>query len=265
MPWLKSFFSKQDDFTKAFALSALFHLLVISFFIVKLLVFSKPLIDLSQAISVNLSDLKIADKLPEKYVPPVAEEPQAKIEPAEEPDVAPEKEKPATKKPEKLPVKPVPEKEEVNLSKVKNKQKEALDKIKKMSALAKIEQELKDESQKNAKPNVKKAPRMVAAGSALTGLDKIAAAQYLQLLDARIKETWTLPQWLMSKNLKAQVLVKFNTLGQIIATKLLVSSGNSTYDNYCLQAINNAAPFPKAPDKFSEKFSVDGLVVGFPE
>ena len=265
MPWLKSFFSKQDDFSKALALSAIFHLFVIVFFIIKFLVFSKPLIDLSQAISVNISDLSTNNKLPEKYEAPA---PIAKEEPAPEKEVKPAPPVAPPKKAEKLPVKvtPPPEKETINLSKVKSKQKQALDKIKQMSALDKIQQEVTEDTKRD-KAAAKKAARsrMVSAGSPLTGLDKIEAAQYLQLLDARIKESWTLPQWLISKNLKAQVLVKFNTLGQIMTTKLLLSSGNSTYDNYCLQAITNAAPFPKAPDKFSEKFSVDGLIVGFPE
>ncbi|MGZ3692183.1 MAG: TonB C-terminal domain-containing protein, partial [Pseudobdellovibrio sp.] len=179
----------------------------------------------------------------------------------------PVKETKAPPKKEKAPAKPTPvEKESVNLTKVKSKEKQALDKIKKMSALDKIKNEVTEEDKKS-KAAAKKAAlnRPITAGTPLTGLDKIEAVQYLQLLDARIKENWTLPQWLMSKNLKAQVLVKFNTVGQIIATKLLLSSGNSTYDGYCLQAVNNSAPFPKAPDKFSEKFSVDGLIVGFPD
>ena len=106
---------------------------------------------------------------------------------------------------------------------------------------------------------------MIAAGSQVSGLDKIEAASYIQQLDAGIKDAWTLPQWLVSKKLRAQVLVKFNVSGQIISTQITSSSGNSTYDNYCIQAVNKAAPFPKVPAKFAEKFSIDGIVVGFPE
>jgi colicin import membrane protein len=182
-------------------------------------------------------------------------------------EAAPPKEasKPKPEKPEPLPkkTKPPEVKEEINLNKSKNKQKEAFEKIKKLSALEKIKQEVASESKK---PNAGRAkPRVVEAGSQLTGLDRIEASEYLKSLDSSIKQYWQLPQWLINKNLRAQVLVKFSTAGQIISTKMLTSSGNSTYDNYCLQAITKAAPFPKVPEKFSEKFSIDGLVVGFPE
>ena len=261
MLWLKSFFSKQDDFKKAFALSAVLHFLIVAFFMVKLLLFSKPLIDLSKAISVNIGSIQSNNKLPEKREDP-APAPVEK-EPAKELPAKPI----AAAKPEPNPKKVKEIKEEINLNKTKTTQKQALDKIKKMSALDKIKQEVADESVKNPKAKAKKTAKsnIVPAGSQMAGLDKIEASDYLQKLDASIKQSWTLPQWLVSKNFRAQVLVKFNTLGQIISTKILASSGNSTYDNYCIQAITKSAPFPKVPEKFSEKFSVDGLIVGFPE
>ena len=173
-----------------------------------------------------------------------------------------EKPKPESevKKPEK--VKP---KEETNLAKVKSKQKLALEKIKKLSALEKIREQVTKEAASKATGKAKAKSRTIAAGTALTGLDKIDASQYLLLLDYNIKQVWTLPQWLMNKNLQAQVLVKFTTSGQILSTQVVKSSGNATYDSYCMQAVTKASPFPKVPEKFSEKFSIDGLVIGFPE
>jgi colicin import membrane protein len=252
----------KDDFKTALVVSVLLHLIIASVFLIKVIFFSKPLIDLSQAISVSVADFSDAQKLPEKRTAPApAEEKPAEPvkEEAEEPPAKIEK-----SKPEPLPKKNKPPevKEEINLSKSKSKQKQALERIKKLSALDKIKQDVSSET---AKAGAKKKPYVVAAGSQLSGLDKIEAAEYLQSLDASIKQFWQLPQWLANKNLRAQVLVKFNTAGQLLSTKVLTSSGNSTYDNYCLQAITKAAPFPKVPSKFSEKFSVDGLVVGFPE
>ena len=154
---------------------------------------------------------------------------------------------------------------DISLNKSKIRQKEALNKLKKLSALEQIKQDLKKESAaKPAKLAISK-PRVIAAGTALTGLDKIDANAYLSQVDKSIKGAWSLPQWLLNKPLKAQVLVKFNTDGNIISTKIISSSGNSSYDDYCLQAVVKAAPFPKVPDKLSEKFSLDGVVVGFPE
>lgn len=262
----------KDNFKTALVVSVLLHLTIALIFMIKAVFFSKPLIDLSQAISVNVADFSDVHKLPDKR-PNVVEEPSSKEEP--QPEVKPEPEvetsvKPEPPKPEPVKKEPLPKKEkpankdEINLAKSKSKQKKALDKIKKLAALDKIKQAVTSEAAKSgAKKSTK--PYVVAPGTQLSGLDKIEAAEYLQSLDASIKQSWQLPQWLISKKLRTQVLVKFNTSGQLISAKVLTPSGNTTYDNYCLQAINKAAPFPKVPAKFSEKFSVDGLIVGFPE
>jgi TonB family protein len=269
--WIKSFFSQQDEFKKAISLSAFLHIFLVMAMIFKANFKQKPLIDVSQAITVSLADItpntKIADEPQQAAAPAAAPEPVAMIEQPEpevskksEPEVQEKtKPEPADKKVEKT--KP---KEDINLAKVKSKQKLALEKIKKMSALEKIREQVSKEAA-NAKKTAKGKSRTIAAGTALTGLDKIDASQYLLLLDYNIKQVWTLPQWLMNKNLQAQVLVKFTTAGKILSTQIIKSSGNATYDSYCMQAVTKASPFPKVPEKFSEKFSIDGLVIGFPE
>lgn len=238
-------------------------------FLVKFIFFSKPIIDISQAISVSVGELSDIRKLPPKVQP--AAEPEEESSPELPKKIAVEEKAPATQNEKTKDVAKANE-EELNLNKSKAKQKEALNKLKKLSALDKIKQDLKKDSINKIKNQERKAassapakPRIIAAGSALTGLDKLQANSYLQEIDKSIKEYWTLPQWLMNKPLKAQALVKFNLQGQIISSVIISSSGNSSYDQYCLQAISKAAPFPSVPDKLSEKFSVDGVVIGFPE
>ncbi len=224
------------------------------------MVFYTPtLIDLTQAIRVDMVGLpsKETARLPEKAAREISA-----------PNVEEKKENKIEKLPEKVkPVKETPDNHIVDLKKVKNKQKEALDNLKKLSAVEKIKQELKNEAQQNlAKPN--SAPikgRVISAGSSITGLDKLEANTYLQDLDAQVKNHWALPQWLMNKPYKTQILVKFNADGKIISRSVLKSSGQTSYDNYCLQSVDEAAPFPKVPEKFTEKFSQDGVVIGFPE
>lgn len=276
MNLIKSFLSEQDEFKKAISLSAVLHLFLIGAMIFQAaLKPKKPLVDVSQAISVSIANITpyttISDEPMTAAQVPTSEPEQAVAENEPEPAVVhePESTKPLVKekaKPETKEVKKV-EKAKEDLSLVKAKQKKALDKIKKMSALEKIRQELSKEAAANAAKGAKGKgkSRTIAAGTALTGLDKIDATQYLQLLDYNIKQVWTLPQWLMNKNLQAQVLVKFSVSGEILSTQVIKSSGNASYDSYCIQAVNKAAPFPKVPAKFSEKFSVDGLVIGFPE
>lgn len=258
MVWIKSILSQQDEFKKAISLSAFLHIFLVTAMIFKANFKQKPLIDVSQAISVSLSDITPNTK--------ISDEPMAAPAPAEviEKPVVEEKTKPEPEPVVKKIEKPKP-KEEINLAKVKSKQKLALEKIKKLSALEKIREQVTKEAASKSAGKAKAKSRTIAAGTALTGLDKIDASKYLLLLDYNIKQVWTLPQWLMNKNLQAQVLVKFTTAGQILSTQIVKSSGNATYDSYCMQAVTKASPFPKVPAKFSEKFSIDGLVIGFPE
>lgn len=256
-----------DEFLKGFGLSLTLHFLVLAFFIIKMTYFSKPLIDLSQSITVSLSDFTETSRLPEKVVNPKEDDtpPSRNIEK--------EISEAETVKPKNIPKEVVKknlpnEKEiEINLKKVKSKQKDALSKLKKMAAMEKINQAIKKDAIAKIKSRTaaEAKPRVVPAGAALGGLDKLQAGQYLQLIDQSIKQHWLLPQWLINKPLQAKVLVKFTKDGEIISSQILSSSGNNSYDQYCLQAIDKAMPFPKVPDKFSEKFSVDGVVIGFPE
>jgi colicin import membrane protein len=266
---------QQDNFKSSVGLSLVVHSLILSAFLLKFLFFSEPLIDISQSIEVNFGDPKAvqtadADKLPEKI--------QSPEEKAEEPPAEPAEEKPTEQKPEEKPAEketpPAPAekpkvtekkqaRDEINLKKVKAQQKNALNKLKALSAIDKIRQDVKKEGLVKVKSG--KASHIIPAGSALGGLDKLEALSYLQQVDQSIKQQWALPQWLINKPLKARVVVKFNTQGKILSTQVISSSGNNSYDQYCVTAIEKAAPFPSVPEKFSQKFSVDGIVVGFPD
>lgn len=256
------------NFKKSLVLSLALHALLFTFFIVKSVYFSLPILDLSQAISVSVGDLKDSDRLPEKSEPEAYTK-TPEEEPAPQKTAEAEKKKPVAeiKEPPKPKVKELPKPDSVSLSKAK--QKSALEKLKKTSALEKIREDLKNDSISKLKAQEKKAaaakPRIVAAGTTLSGLDKLQAGNYLDEVDKSIKQYWSLPQWLLNKSLKARALVKFNMQGQIQSSKIISSSGNNSYDQYCLKAIADAAPFPKVPEKLTEKFSVDGVVIGFPE
>lgn len=290
---------KKDDFKNSLVLSLVLHVAVILLFLIKFIFFSKPVIDLSQAISVNMEDFQDTDRLPKKNIvgantktsdsdklPQKMQKTEPELPPKSQPEPPTEKkeivEKNRPDKPsEKEVIKSVVDQNSINLS--KSKQKEAISKLKKLSALEKIKQDLKNESLEKIKSSEAKAvastkeskdsklskgeykTRIIAAGSEISGLDKMQANNYLREVDQSIKQFWALPQWLITKSFKAQALVKFNTAGEILSVKIVSSSGNNSYDQYCLQAIEKAAPFPKVPEKLSEKFSIDGIIIGFPE
>lgn len=265
-PPLKLLKHQKDDFKKSFGLSLALHIAILSLFLVKFIFFSKPLIDLSQSINVSIGDFADHQKLPDKVESKQPED--SKLPPK---TTEPAAEKPSIEKNEVIKTKESSKTDDLDLKKMKAKQKASLDKLKKTSALEKIKQDLKNDSIAKLKSQVKKSEkpvstsRIIAAGSALAGLDKLQANNYLEVIDQSIKQFWALPQWLISKPLKAQLLVKFNVQGQILSLKIISSSGNSSYDQYCIQAIEKAAPFPAVPEKLTEKFAIDGVVIGFPE
>lgn len=248
-------------FRRGVGLSVAAHFAVLLFFMINIFYVKKPTLDLSQAIRVDMVGLP--DKISPSQLP-------AKNHVIPKPQTVPEEiKKPIAKLPDKIKPPKAVDTASVDLKKAKSKQKEALEKLKKLSAIEKIKQDMKTEEQTNqirqeaAKAIAK--GRVISAGTSLTGLDKIEANDYLQAIDQQVKQQWALPQWLMNKPFKAQVHVKFSADGEVISRVIMKSSGDNTYDNYCLQAVDKAAPFPKVPEKFTEKFSVDGVVIGFPE
>ncbi len=240
--------------------SIIAHIVLVVAMIVQVVFYPSEALDLSRAIRVDMIDL------PDKVISqPIPEDktklPEKKIvEPSPEPEAKVVKEEPKPKLPEK---KEKPTDETVNINKVKSKQKDALNKLKAAAAIEKLKEE---ESKKNeSKPKQVFKGRILSAGTSITGLDKLQSDSYLSQLDGKIKSHWALPQWLIGKPLRARVHIKFDEAGAIIYKKITQSSGNPTYDDYCLLAIDKATPLPKVPEKFSTVYKVDGVVIGFPD
>lgn len=243
-------------------ISLIAHASLIIFMVIKVSLFTKPEINLSEAIRVDMVGL------PEKYNPAqkstdLPEKNEKQPEPVVEEKPQPKPEPKVEAKPEPK-VEPKAKPDTVKLDKAKQKQKSALEKLKKLSAIDKIRDQVQKEKSAAETAKILKG-RTIAKGSAITGLDKIQSENYLVQLDALIKSKWQLPQWLIGKPLKTKILVKIEPDGRVRDRKVVQTSGNPTYDEYCLQAIEKAAPFPKVPDKFTEVFSEDGVLFGFPE
>lgn len=252
---------------KGLIYSFIAHILFLLLAIVKIVVYPDTVLDLSRAIRVDMIDLpekidvyqmpvedlkQISNKLPEKIA-----EPEKASEPEPKPKIEPvAKVKPAD--------------DSININKIKSeqkmkqKQKEALNKLKTSAALEKLKKETSDEKPSQKLKSVFKG-RALSAGTSLSGLDKLQSDSYLSQLDAKIKAQWTLPQWLIGKNLRTRVHIKIEENGSIIYKKLTQSSGNSTYDEYCMQAITRAQDLPQVPEKFTTVYKIDGFIIGFPD
>ena len=237
--------------------SSIAHGALVLAMLIQVVFYPSDALDLSRAIRVDMIDLP--DKITSQALPEDTRKlPEKKTaEPASEPEV---------KKPEPTPEPKAPQKkvdDAVNINKVKNKQKEALNKLKAAAAIEKLKDESKKEEAAKPKPVFK--GRVLSAGTSLTGLDKLQSDSYLSQLDVKIKSHWALPQWLIGKLFRARVHIKMNESGTIIYKKVTQASGNQTYDEYCLLAIDKAVPLPPVPEKFVNVYKVDGVVIGFPD
>jgi colicin import membrane protein len=223
------------------------HVFILLFLGAKFNLRKPPRIDLTTAVRVDmvgLPDKKNDVALPTKNQSPIPETKKNDLDVKE---------------------KKVPEIEskDISLKKTKQKQQDALKKLQKMSAIEKIKADLANE-----KPKLVSAPikgEVISAGTRPTGLSRIEYDSFLGQIDATIKNNWALPQWLINLNLQARVKVKIDPSGQLISKEINRSSGNPSYDEYCLAAVEKSAPFPAVPEKFSEIFKLDGFLVGFPD
>lgn len=251
------------NFKKGLYISFGFHAVVILLMTLKFIFFAPQTIDISQAVRVDMVELP--DKAAQNELPEKVQE-ILKAKTIDEEVPAPEIDE---KKIEEKKIKPLPEKKQtpdIDLNKNKQKQKSALDKLKKLSAIEKIKQELKSSDQK--KSDLKAVPikgRVLSAGTKIAGLDKLQSDQYLSQLDAQIKAHWSIPQWMIGKPFKATVWVRIAANGSVISKSMSKSSGNPTYDEYCMAAIDRASPFPPVPEKFSEVYKTDGVSFAFPD
>lgn len=251
--------------TTGLKVSLVLHVAIFVIFTVKAVFFAPAVIDYSAAVRVDIVGLP--DKVKEEQLPPKQEEaPKPVAKPQPVPKTPPKEVK--VEKPVKT-VKKDPE--AVNLTKEKDKQKEALEKLKAMAAIDELKKETEKENKKMAgvadtkSTATKIKGNVLSPGTALQGLDKLQHDAYLSTLDQQIKHNWFLPEWLANKPLRAQVRLRIDEKGQILSREIVLSSGNPNYDEQALAAIDKSAPFAPPPEKFVSILAVNGLVIGFPD
>ncbi len=136
-------------------------------------------------------------------------------------------------------------------------------KLQKLSALEKIKDDLANEKAKSTTQPIK--GEVISAGTRPSGIAKMEYDIFLAQIDSTIKNNWSLPQWLIDLPLQARVNVRIEPTGKLIAAQISRSSGNTSYDEFCISAVEKSTPFPAVPAKFAEIFKVDGFTVGFPD
>lgn len=255
----KTPYNPDADLSTGLKVSVGLHLAIFLAFTVRALFFASSDVLIYQS-AVRVDIVGLPDKIdPAQPLPPKQEEAPANPRPAE-----PVKTEAKAKTPQKEP-------ETMSLNREKNKQKEALEKLKAMSAVEKIKEELEKDKKNVAGQGASKATgikikgNVLSPGTELTGLNRLQHDNYLASLDQQIKQHWFLPQWLAKKSLRTQVRLKIDEKGQVLAREIVLSSGNSSYDELALETIDKAAPYAPPPEKFVSIVATSGLLIGFPE
>ena len=283
---------KKDNLNRYLWASVIAHLIFI-FIFTGVFKFSDDEFIIPPSIQVDL--VAPPEALPQKTAEPVAQpEPNPEPEPVPEP-------KPDKKLPEKEPeVKKEPEGPKVNLEQEKKKkelekkkkEKEKEKKLKEEKRKKELEKKKKQkkkkeqELKKNQDQAINKLKQKAALdkllksktaeskpmtgdrlnpGTSFAGMDAIQFSKYYDSLKVHLFNNWSLPQWLSELNFKAQDLVVIDENGYVIKKEIIKSSGNSTFDNTILGAIEKASPFPVAPDRLKSKVKNKEIVFGFPE
>jgi len=284
---------KNDDVSKPFLFSLLAHLAIVFIFTIKATFFSSADESYLPALRVDIVGL------PDKVTPMnnVDSSEPKKEEPKNEPTQTQSKETdklPPTKVPESekmassdlTPPKPVKSKsldklKDKSMDKpdlvLKNKQKEeqdkfkseasqAIEKLKKKMAIDKIKEEIVQKERQDLSQRVTQYKgNMITPGTELRGVAKLQYDDFLGSIDRHVKRFWSLPEWLARGDFKAKVKVFIDSRGLLTGSELVSSSGNSSYDEIVMETVKKAVPFPAPPEKFRDKLSVDGMVLGFPE
>lgn len=247
-----------DRFFKSLRASVVAHIVLLLFLIIKASFFAGEPIKFQNAIRVDM--VALPDKIkPQAEAPPAIAKTETTKAPAET------KESTSKTLPNIKKIDPT----KVNLDKSKTKEDDAL---KALEALRK----LKEMSKSNTPPSAKAANEtktskqvfkgeVLSPGSAISGLNKIDYDSYLGDLDNKVKNNWSLPKFLAQKQLSASIMIFIDKNGQLVKKYIKRSSGNSLFDEKCMLAVENSAPFDPPPYKLEAILETDGIELGFPE
>jgi colicin import membrane protein len=245
-----------DTFSRNLTISMTGHLALLAVIFVRAVFIPSEPIEIRRAIRVDVVDL------PTK----MSEEQLRASEPM--PARAETKPEPIKEVPKAEPVKTEP----VNITKPKadlsKTQTNAIAKLKAMAALDKIKQdvgEAKKSEAKATKPSTVIKGNQVSAGNSLTGLDKIEYDKYFDDLEVKIREQWSIPQWLADGDFKAQVQILIDERGYITKKVFRRSSGNDIFDGQVMAALEASSPLPPPPPRLQGMLSTSGLILNFPE
>ncbi len=253
---------KTDTIGKFVTYSFLGHIALVTLFTVRTFLFPEQNINFSDAIHVDMV------ALPDKITPADSGPPATEVAAAPPSTLPPVQQVPLTQAPAPpiTAVKTIPKPSDptaIDLSKAKEKL--AMQKLKQLSAFDKLKTQIENDQARPAAIAKPLKGNAISPGTALTGLARLEADQYLSAVDRHIRQFWALPEYLRQRGLKAEVLVKFDNQGFVIAKDIVRGSGNSTFDEIVLAAVQKSSPVPRPPEKFVGISTEQGFLFRFSE
>lgn len=257
-----------QDSLKPFLIgSIVFHVALVLIFTVKAVFWTDEPIDYQSAVRVDL--VALPDKLTPDSKPMANPQPDV-VKPNPEPETKTPPKTEVAKEPITKPAATAPKSDAINLQAQTKKQSEAVNRLRQMSALERLQQQEAEDRRRKALEALKGTPtqfkgNQLADGNSLTGLARIQAESYIADVDRHMRQYWALPEYLRNRNLKAEVLVKFDSKGQITSKQIVKSSGNEIFDEIVLTAVESSSPVPAPPEKFVRISQLQGFLFRFSE
>jgi colicin import membrane protein len=237
-------------------------------FTVKAVFWTDEPINYQSAIRVDL--VALPDKLTADSKPMANPEPDV-VKPNPKPEAKAPSKTEAAKESVSKPTPPAPKPEVVNLQATKKKQSEAVNRLKQLSALERLQQQETEDRKRKALEALKGTPtqfkgnQLADGNNSLTGLARMQAESYISDVDRHMRQYWALPEYLRNRSLKTEVLVKFDSKGHVTSKQIVKSSGNELFDEIVLTAIENSSPVPAPPEKFVRISQLQGFLFRFSE
>ncbi len=227
--------------------------------------------------AIPLEEKKEIVKKPDPTPKPTAKptekpKPKATPKPTEKPKATPKPKPKATKKPEK---KKDLDKEKERILKDIQRQK-VLDELKqdKSEPVDELENEMpeeigqerrlamQDDLKTDGEPDSGGSASSTSSGG--SAISPLIIQTYTNDIHRKIKRNWTIPPGVpMDEGISTSLVFKVEPSGKVIDVKIVSSSGNSVFDNYCRQAIIKSSPLPPPPSELSEEAKKSGLEITF--
>ncbi len=135
-------------------------------------------------------------------------------------------------------------------------------------ALSQIDSQLEERDRQLAEPdgdpNVPSSPGGLGSPGGKVGPRDLGYAQYQSSVRSKIVRSWVKTNaGGESRKLLARLRVQINASGQVISTTFIKRSGDASFDNSALRAVERSSPFPPPPSGVKQEALRGGFVIDF--